>query len=149
MQTETTSEAPAIETPEPEVSNTQRAINGYLQNIAYYQKKIDWLVSHADKIDRLPRVSPSGPGVDFDALKHDEVIKVIAEFGGKWDKAANGDRIDYQTKIDGMVVRCYQGEPPPSCQVVEVEEFVPEYTIPASTRKVRKLVCAEPKIQVV
>lgn len=112
------------------------------------QRLANWLRAHAEQLEQLPEAFLFGPSesFDFDNLTHDEVIKVIQVLGGgKWDKkqsASNSARIDYTATIDGILVRCYQGEPPPSCKLVEVEEYVPEVPAqPATKRKVLKLVC--------
>lgn len=84
-------------------------------------------------------------GIDFDRLTHEQVIKVMVAFqGGKWTKTPNynGQSIDYELPLlDGNRIRCWAGEPPPSCKIIEVEELVPEHVFPATTRTVRKLQC--------
>lgn len=107
--------------------------------IAYIEQRIDWLDAHREQLDGLPDISNScGHAVDFDNLSHQEVIRVIRAFGGKWHKQVNGERVDYCTSVDGMTIRCWRGEPPPSCRIVEVEEWVP-----AHAAKVRKLICPQ------
>lgn len=119
-------------------------LTSQIQNL---QRMYDWLRAHAEQLEQLPEAYLFGlsDSFDFDNLTHDEVIKVIQTLGGKWDKkqsASNSARIDYTATIDGILVRCYQGEPPPSCKLVEVEEDVPEVPAqPATKRKVLKLVC--------
>lgn len=107
-------------------------------------ERIKWLKKHRSKLDNLPHVSPSSPSgaIDFDRLSHADVVKVIKTLGGKWKKRPSADNtIDYEAVIGGVPIRCYQGQPPPSCKIIEVEEFVPEVVIPASVRKVKKMIC--------
>lgn len=88
-------------------------------------------------------VSFCGSMLDFDNLKHEQIALVMKVLnGGKWTKtpAANGT-INYTSKVGGIDIRCYQGEPPPNCKVVEYFEEIPEEIIPAKTVTKRKLVC--------
>jgi hypothetical protein len=79
--------------------------------------------------------------IDFDRLTHEQVISVIKALGGKWDKTPDdvGDRINYQTTINGITIRMWQGEPPPNCKIVEYCEEVPAQ--PARMVTKRKLQC--------
>lgn len=88
-----------------------------------------------------------GDQIDFDKLTHKEVIQVIKALGGKWKKEVNAqlkETVDYTQDIDGMRVRCWQGQPPPSCRIVEVEEVIPAHTVqvPEQKRVIRKMVCS-------
>jgi hypothetical protein len=124
--------------------NVQEEVDALARQIASKKSQIEWLERHRAKLESLPPASINefiGARLDFDDLSHDRVIEVIKAFGGKWEKsisARSGDRIDYRTVFDGFAVRCYAGEPPPACKIVEVEEYVP-----ASVQKVRKLVCPD------
>lgn len=115
-----------------------------------------FLWDNADKLEQLPGATICGSYIDFDRLEHADVIKVIRTFGGKWKKSLNGtERVDYERKLDcGITLRCWNGKPPPSCRVVEIEEEVPEQVIPAKPaeperiipahkRKVRKMICTD------
>lgn len=126
--------------------NTDDQIKELLKKMRSIAQRIRWLRAHKTQLTDLPPVSGSSPdgAIDFDNLPHKEIVKVIRHFGGKWKKTpASGvvGKIDYETEIDGVRIRCWSGEPPPSCKIVEVEELVPEQIIPASVRKVRKMVC--------
>lgn len=114
-----------------------------------------FLQDYRHTLKKLPEAHFCGNTLDFDRLPHKEVIRVIRTLGGKWKKSETlggsevAGRIDYQTSIGPQPVRCWAGEPPPTCRLVEVEEEVPAQVIPAHTRKVRKLICtgkAEPLI---
>lgn len=84
-----------------------------------------------------------GTQLDFDNLKHDQIVLVMKALnGGKWTKTpAENGTINYTSKIGEVNIRCYQGEPPPNCKVVEYLEEIPEQIIPAKTVTKRKLVC--------
>ena len=111
--------------------------------LARIQKRIEWLVEHQKELEKLPDGGFYTGGLDFDHLPHKEIVKVIRALGGKWTKeSVNENKITYATEIDGLQVRCWSGEPPPSCKLVEVEEHVPEKVIPAHTVKKTKLVCS-------
>jgi hypothetical protein len=125
------------------------SINSLKSQIVALAKRIKWLNANRAKLEALPQWQMYGGMVDFDNLPHKEVIAVVRALGGKWNKQKSSEfgRIDYQTEIDGVTVRCWQGEPPPSCRIIEVEEHVPEVVIPAkvipaSVRKVKKMVCS-------
>lgn len=83
--------------------------------------------------------------LDFDQLPHSAVIRVLKHFGGDWDKtpAPDSDKINYTRTepLHGFLIRCWCGEPPPSCRIIEEEVEVPEQIVPAHTKTVRKLVC--------
>jgi len=110
-------------------------------------EQIRWLRANAALLEKLPPVSLSGGLVDFDRLPHKEVIRVIRTLGGKWKKSVNvhadpgKTKIDYVAEINGKTFRCWGGDPPPSCRLVEVEEDVPELVIKAHKKKVMKLIC--------
>lgn len=112
-------------------------------------KQIRWLKKHRQELEPLPEGSICGGRLDFDHLEHAEVIKVVRALGGRWVKkrndlsTANGveARVDYDSKIDGVDVKCWAGKPPPSCRLVEIEEDVPEVVIPAHKKKVFKMIC--------
>src|SRR5207244_1382037 len=82
--------------------------------------------------------------IDFDKLSHPEIVRVIQTFPGTWSKTPSGEasgiRIDYHSQFDGMKLRCWAGEAPPNCKIIEETVEVPAQ--PATTRTVRKLVCA-------
>lgn len=86
-------------------------------------------------------VSICGGYLDFDHLTHAQVITVIKAIGGKWDKEPQGDRVNYMTESGGIKLRCWQGEPPPSCRIVEEEVEIPAQ--PARKEVRRKLVCVD------
>lgn len=114
------------------------------KHIKDLRNRIKWLRSRRKILETLPAAGVFSNQVDFDCLPHKEVIKVIRALGGKWKKEPNSadkTRIDYIQEIDGVTVRCWKGEPPPSCRLVEVEEQVPELVIPAHTKKVLKMIC--------
>lgn len=78
--------------------------------------------------------------IDLDRLTHDEVAEAMKYLGaGRWEKKLSGidGCIDYTGTVDGQGVRLWAAAPPDTCRIIETEEVVP-----ATTRIVRKLVCA-------
>lgn len=125
-------------------TTTDQAIKDAHVKIEELLKFINWLQKHKALLDLLPfqPVFVSNH-CDFDCLPHDGVLQVIKAFNaGKWLKTPNGEAtVDYETEIDGMIVRCWHGEPPPSCKIVEEQVLVP-----ARLETVRKLVCPKGEV---
>lgn len=120
------------------------------KRIKEMEAKLDWLKAHRLDLAFVPNVSANTQlPIDFDQLSHAEVIAVIKALGGTWRKEINSSKttIDYRATIDGQSVRCWSGQPPPSCKIVVVEEVVPAQ--PETKRKVAKLVCSDPELQAV
>jgi hypothetical protein len=106
-----------------------------------------FILRHSDLLESLPESSLCGNQIDFDNLDREEVVTILKAFPGKWDKnlsRANETRIDYTTIFEGVALRIWMGEPPPSCRIVEEEIEVEEEIIPAHTEKKTRLVCGEP-----
>lgn len=72
-----------------------------------------------------------------DTLSRAQATAVMLTFPGKWSKCACDGYIHYRHEVLPLTFNC--GELPPSCHFEEVEE-----TVPAHTRKVRKIVCEDP-----
>ncbi len=130
------------------MDNTEKQIQRLRDEIKQRVDQIRWLRAHAAQINQLPaesiKVASWGRKIDLDNLEHKDVIAVIRALGGKWKKTATigvEGRIDYQSEIDGMEVRCWAGKPPPSCRLVEIEVDVPEKVIPAHKEKVTRMIC--------
>jgi len=121
--------------------NVEDKIQILKANIRKAGEQIRWFRKHQKELEQLPDGTYYGGKVDFDGLKHEQVIKVVRALGGKWKKTLNESRVDYEAEIDGQAVRCWRGQPPPSCRMVEVEEDVPEKIIPAHKVKKMKMVC--------
>src|SRR5205814_769409 len=108
-----------------------------------------FILTHKEKLDALGLdLSNYFGNIDFDRLTHSEIVRVIQTFPGTWTKTPsashdNDPRIDYSTTYDGMKLRCWAGQPPPNCKIVEETVEVPPQ--PATTKTVRKLVCTEEK----
>jgi hypothetical protein len=117
----------------------QREIGRYIDGITFIQQNRETLETLNLKF------SIWYGSVDFDSLKHPDIIRVIKAFPGKWDKSPSwsGEGIDYTLQHEGgMTIRCYNGEPPAACKIEESVEYilVPERV----ERKVtRKLICPE------
>jgi hypothetical protein len=136
---------------------THPAISGLLERVTEAVETnngiSEWIKRHAAQLNRLAEngIVPSlfYGNFDFDQLSHEKVIHVIQEFPGRWVKTLNatGAHIDYTLNVDGRQLRCYMGEPPPSCRIIEVDEVVPAQ--PETIRKVKKLECGPEQAAVV
>lgn len=140
--------------------NVDSQISRLTAEVLEAMEQIKYLIANRTKLEALPGGAYCGhdpkkgvPRIDFDNLTHSQVVQVVRAFGGKWDKTvADSDksRVDYQTRepVSGVTIRCWQGEPPPSCKIVEVEEEIPATVVPARKVKVKKMVCpgAEPVV---
>lgn len=84
-----------------------------------------------------------GNQIDFDNLPHAKIIEVVKAIkSGKWTKTpAENGTVTYTAKVGEVGVRCWRGEPPPNCKIVEYIEEVPEQIIPARIVTKKKLVC--------
>ncbi len=114
------------------------------QQIADVQRRMErfnrvrsWIEENQQKFAELPNATICGSYIDFDRLAHDQVMKVVLTFGGKWRRSPNGERLDYSCNVnEDITLRCYQGQPPPNCHI-EYEEV----KIPARTERRPKFVC--------
>jgi hypothetical protein len=130
--------------PTEELNVVDAQIQALREQVRDITKRIDWLVQQRELMLKLPKGNFCGSLLDFDNLPREDVVKVIRAMGGKWDKEpGSGNTITYVRKepFKDVRVRIWQGQPPPSCKIVEVDEHVPEVVIAAHTRKVRKMVC--------
>lgn len=142
--------------------NVDYEIKCLLRRMREEAGRIRWLREHRKDLESLPEANFCSDRLDFDFLPHAEVIRVIRTLGGKWKKTQNqnavpppdckreqGQAIDYERDMGPVTVRCWAGEPPPSCRIVEVEEVIPAHTLPAVPerhipevrKKVRKMIC--------
>lgn len=107
---------------------------------------IAFLQTHKARFEALGlKLSRWTDKIDFDRLKHPDVMRVVQAFPGKWTKTLSADsgRIDYETSVDGVSLRVWSGEPPPNCRIVEEDVY-----LPAQTVKRFKLVCVEERQEV-
>ena len=124
----------------PALTNSQATILSMTQELRDREALLDWVKCHADKLDSLP-CQPNfyQKHLDFDNLNHAEVILVMQAFPcGKWTKDPMGERVTYTGIYDGIKVRCWAGEAPPSCKIIEERVLVPEHW-----EVVRRLQCPE------
>jgi hypothetical protein len=106
--------------------------------------KARFLKKHAEFIDSLGIDSVTGYGscIDFDHLSHSNVIKVIKHFGGKWTKSLCDTKVNYTREAhEGIIIRCYGGEPPPNCRIVSRTVQIPASFIAAHEETRNELVC--------
>ena len=122
-------------------TTVQLAIDSLNRAIVVHRARKNFIVKHKAKLLKFG-VIPSGYGiyVDLDNLPHAQIMQAVKEFPGVWKKNSNGSRVDYVRNMeDGVSLRCWCGEPPPSCWIVETLVSVPAQ--PATTRIERTIVC--------
>ena len=127
--------------------NYLNALNRLTGERARINAAVKFIRKHRRVITKLG-VSPSlcYDNLDFDNLSRPQVLEVIKAFPGKWvkDNHCAGDRINYvlETPVDGLTLRIYGGEAPPSCEIVEKVEYV---RVPAHTeRRVTRTLRCQP-----
>lgn len=123
------------------VDNEVKRIGGEIRQRVEF---IRWLRRNRKKLEDVPEGATFWNGrLDLNYPKHKETIKLIKTIGGKFKKepGAKENTIDYIGQLDGVPVKVWCGDPPPSCRIVEVEEHIPERIVPAHTVKIKKMVC--------
>jgi hypothetical protein len=111
-----------------------------------FVKCVIWLQTHAEELDAesIEAEIYTGCSLEFNHLPHDKIVKVMAIVkAGKWEKTYRDKVIDYTTTIDGLSFRCWAGEPPPNCKLVEELVVVPSTYVPEHTEKRLKLQCID------
>ena len=137
-----TPQTPQVTTQTPQEIRWQEELVKIQDQINAKQKLHSFYISHKAKFLSLPPLGYTYGPIDFDNLSHNDIVKVMLAFPGKWTKTINNLRIDYRLQVeDNITIRCYSGEPPPSCQIVEKEVEVPETYVPAHTEKRKVLKC--------
>lgn len=129
------------------MKTTEELITYYKKYITQTQVYIAFLEEHKDKIARVGTVPNFWQdNCDFDALERPQLLIALKEFPGKWNKHPNylDDGINYclEGKVSDLNVRCYNGEPPPSCKIEETVEYK---IVPERVERVvkRKIVCPD------
>jgi hypothetical protein len=136
MNTNETSPSP-IKRPRSEelIRNAEEVLNRI-------KKILNVIIELAQKIDELDlKCHWFGDSLDFDNLKHNEVMKVILAFPGEWKKELNSTSINYTCKYNDYTIRCWMGEPPPSCKIEEYTEVQPSRYVPESVVIKHRLIC--------
>lgn len=131
----------------------ERLIEKLHDEIRDRERRIGFLQSMADKfegVELATEPSFSCGSLDFDFLPHKDIVKVVRAIGGKWNKrpaaaaahdSSKSGRVDYLRTIGEFEVRCWAGDPPPNCKVVEEVVVIPQQIIPEQRKVVKKLVC--------
>lgn len=129
--------------------NIANTLNQLKAEIALKEAQIAVLHRLAERLPDDHNVSISHVGVDIDQPQSRETVtRIMQALGaGSWDKELCGDdgKVNYITKGFHPIVkvRLWNAPPPASCRIVEEVVEVPAQ--PATTRKVRKLVCVDPE----
>ena len=106
-----------------------------------------WLLAKfEEQLKQLPdaRIDFNNYGIECRPKTREEAVLMLQIFGGRWTKELNEhykDKINYKQVINNpfdedWTLEVNEAPPPASCRIEEVEELVP-----ASVRKVRKMVC--------
>ena len=117
----------------------------YIRQITVHSKVEAYVLAHREKFEALVALGIEvqvGDSISFNGLTHEQTVQVIKVLGGKWDKqlSYSGEGMHY-TRQGEPSIMCYNGAPPPSCKIVEVDEVVPAQE--AYVRKVKKIQCVE------
>lgn len=131
---------------EPEDSLIFKMTESAVMNLAWLRNKAkEYEPIYNLLTDRLKeRFDPCGSYFDLNHLSREEVLEAMQCLkAGKWEKSASSMEgcLDYKAEVLGVSVRLWGAAPPGSCRMVEVLEEVP--ALPATTRKVRKLICGD------
>ena len=134
-----TPEKTPLEVYETNLRNQQRDVSRALRFIEDHRETLV-------KLNLRPSIFTSYDGVsyvDFDRLERPDVLRVIKAFPGKWSKSPGWDGgLNYTNDkpVDGCKVRCYNGEPPAGCKIVETVTY---NRVPARRERVvtRTVVC--------
>lgn len=92
-------------------------------------------------------INPYGISIWFMVSEREDVEKImtLCPAGKFWSKRSSGEQIVYEVILDdGKILNIYVSGAalPPTCEIEEVEEIVPAQ--PETTKKVRRLKCAQP-----
>lgn len=133
-------------------SKLDSALRELHERIDLNQQRINFLRKHRNFLNELLESSNlcldtwSHKGFDFNWPKRDQVNAILLHFGGKWTKTYEDNKeLHYTQEIDGLRIRLYCAELPPSCKIVEerIEHPAETVTVPARTEVRRKIVCNE------
>jgi hypothetical protein len=86
-------------------------------------------------------------GIDFNELKREQVTLVIQHFGGNWTKEYQGQMLNYVQFFDGVRVRIWDAELPPSCKLVKRTRHVVETIHPAHDEEFFEIECEKGETQ--
>jgi hypothetical protein len=127
--------------------NPVRDYEVYLQRqVADATSGLEFVQTNRRTLEKLGlKFSLFGTFLDFDHLQRPDVLRVIKAFGGRWSKQPGYDGgLNYtrDETVTGRRVRVYNGEPPPSCKIVEKVKYV---KVPAKRERVvtRYVVCSD------
>jgi hypothetical protein len=112
-----------------------------------FDKCVSWLQTHAEELDAAgveAEIYTYTNSIDFNNLPHNKIVKVMVIVkGGEWKKEYRDNVIDYTTTVGGLSFRCWAGEPPSNCILVEELVVIPSTYVPEHTEKRLKLQCID------
>jgi len=132
------------------IETKKSAVTEALEDQARRSKEIaaniEWLEANKSWIEEVG-ICPqfSGTTVLFYSPKHDQVIRIIREVGGRFAKRYDQTTITYSWYADDYsrsILLC-DSQPPGSCKMIPVIETVPAHWEPEKIVKGFKLQCRE------
>ena len=111
-------------------------------HVARLQAMENFVLKHSDFLESY-NFDTLCQKVDFNQATRLEIIAIMYYFTGKWSKEYLGTQLNYIQVIDGVTVRIYDAELPPSCKIVDEIIDIEAVTIPARTEVRKKIVCNE------
>ncbi len=106
-----------------------------------WDKILDFVEANAEKFD-LIGVTPNiytDTQIDLDNPTREQVLIAIKQFPGKWNKGKHADIMHYESIIDGIKIRLWATELPPSCKVETRTVVIPAQ--PERIEEVQEIVC--------
>jgi len=137
-----------IENEIKEINPFQSEIDGIHERIRKLYATRDFLRKNGQAIKDLNlTVDPfiyDGNEINFRECSHEESIKVMRAFPGKWIKTYNDSSIDYKRDGDrDFTLLIWKASPPNTCRLIAYEVEEPEKIIPAQKVKKFKLECKQ------
>lgn len=122
------------------IQNCENQVKAYAENIEWLKANKQWI----NEVGLAP--SFSGNSTFFHNANHDQVIQVIRiirETGGKYNKTYNATSVTYKkTDSDRWIYLC-DSHPPGSCRMVPVVETIAAHWEPEKIVNTFKLQCRE------
>jgi hypothetical protein len=110
------------------LTRTQQTEIDCQNEVAHNATYIAFIHAHRATLERLDiKFTFFSTYIDFDNLERPALLAVMKAFPGRWLKDKNlsgGINYTLETPLDGLTVRVYNGEPPPSCVIEERVEWV-------------------------
>lgn len=117
------------------IENQQRAIESAEANLDWIEANRPWLT----ELGLEPHFS--GITTVFYNPKREEVLTIIRNIGGKWDKRYKEASITYSGEMEGRTILLCDSQPPDSCRLVPTLKVIPAHWEEEKTEQGFKLEC--------